>query len=265
MISKACFIAIFVPQRWEFKFYMVTGGGSGIGRAICLQLAQDGARVVVTDLNLEAARGTLSLLSGNENHLALQMDVTQQSTVKSVIATARDRFGEPPSLLVNSAGVPDRCSIVDLTEDKIDTVMNVNLKGTFLVTQAVTRALLKGVHEGKEGRGAIVNIGSLAGKMGAPDMTTYSASKGGVATLTKSLAAEFARMGIRVNCVLPGVIETPMSSRMPKQVLQEHLSITPLGRSGRPEEVAEVVVFLLSQRSSYIVGACLEVSGGTAM
>lgn len=123
------------------------------------------------------------------------MDVTQRSAVDSVIAAARDRFGEPPSLLVNSAGIPCRHPFVDLTEDRIDMVFNVNLKGTFLVTQAVTKALLEGGHGSEEGLGAIVNIGSMAGKIGLSDLSAYAATKGGVMALTKSCAAEMARSG----------------------------------------------------------------------
>ncbi|KAG0719480.1 Estradiol 17-beta-dehydrogenase 8 [Chionoecetes opilio] len=174
---------------------LVTGGGGGIGRAICLQLARDGARVLVTDLNLEAARETLRLMTDLANHLALPMDVTQHSDVEGVIAAARDRFGAPPSLLVNCAGIADLGPFLSITKARLDKMMDVNLKGTFIVTQAVIRALLEGTQEGGEGegRGSVVNISSMVGKAGFPDHSHYVATKGGVIALTKSCAAEMAK------------------------------------------------------------------------
>ncbi|KAG0719738.1 Estradiol 17-beta-dehydrogenase 8 [Chionoecetes opilio] len=178
---------------------LVTGGGGGIGRAICLQLARDGARVLVTDLNLEAARETLRLMAGPANHLALPMDVTQHSDVEGVIAAARDRFEAPPSLLVNCAGIADLGPFLSITKARLDKMMDVNLKGTFIVTQAVIRALLEGTQgegegEGEgEGRGSVVNISSMAGKAGFPDHSHYVATKGGVIALTKSCAADMAK------------------------------------------------------------------------
>ncbi|KAG0713537.1 Estradiol 17-beta-dehydrogenase 8 [Chionoecetes opilio] len=241
---------------------LVTGGGGGIGRAICLQLARDGARVVVTDLNLESARETLRLMSGPANHLALYMDVTQHSAIEDVIAAARDRFGAPPSLLVNCAGIADFGNFQDITKARLDKMMDVNLKGTFIVSQAVIRALLEGTQEGGEGRGAVVNISSIQGKTGFLAHSHYAAAKGGMIAFTKSCAAEMAKKGIRVNCVLPSLINTAINNSVDKEVLEAYINKTPLGRPGTPEEVAEVVVFLLSRRSSYMVGACLEVTGG---
>ncbi|XP_063879135.1 (3R)-3-hydroxyacyl-CoA dehydrogenase-like isoform X2 [Scylla paramamosain] len=242
----------------------VCGGGSGIGRATCLMLARDGARVVVTDINLEAARETLSLMPNNDDHLALEMDVTQQSAAEGVIAAARERFGEPPSLLVNNAGIA-RGSLCHLMEEKdFDIVVNVNLKGTFLVTQAFVRELLKDSDSGKR-TGAIVNMSSIDGKSGHENHCQYSATKGGVVSLTKSCAAELAKTGIRVNCVLPGAIDTRMTAAVNPEMRKRQHERTPIGRIGRPEEVAEVIVFLLSWRSSYMVGACVEVTGGLHM
>ncbi|KAG0727490.1 Estradiol 17-beta-dehydrogenase 8 [Chionoecetes opilio] len=171
----------------------VPGGGSGMGRATCLQLAQAGARVVVADLSEEAARHTLSLMANPEHHLALQVDVTQQSAVERVIAAARDRYGKPPSLLVNSAGVMRTSPFLDETEARLDRVINVNLKGTFLVTQVFIKALLEGERGAVEERGAVVNIASIAAKVCPPLMASYVATKAGVIAFTKSCAAEMAK------------------------------------------------------------------------
>ncbi|XP_045119814.1 estradiol 17-beta-dehydrogenase 8-like [Portunus trituberculatus] len=254
------------PVNFHGQVALVTGGGSGIGRATCLQLAKEGAKVVVTSRTMQAAQETLSLLPNGTDHLALQMDVTQQRAVEEVMAAIRERFGKPPTLLVNCAGFFERTPVVEMEESSFNTAIDVNLKGTFLMTQAVTKAILADDKEGeKEGRGAIVNIASISGKTGFPGASHCAASKGGVVALTKSCAAEMASKGIRVNCVLPGIIDTPMARRVDEKVIQKHISVNPLGRAGRPEEVAEVVVFLLSARSSYMVGACVEVTGGTGM
>ncbi|KAG0718226.1 Estradiol 17-beta-dehydrogenase 8 [Chionoecetes opilio] len=205
------------------------------------------------------------MLKDPEHHLALQMDVTQQSDVERVIAASRDRFERPPNLLVNSAGVLRMSPFLDETEACLDTMINVNLKGTFLVTQVFIKALLERNRGAGEERGAVVNIASTSGKVGPPLMTIYAATKGGVIAFTKSCAAEMANKGIRVNCVLPGAIATPMTADIEERLVKEFCNRNPLGRLGKPEEVAEVVVFLLSRRSSYMVGACVEVTGGTDM
>lgn len=253
------------PCDFNGQVALVTGGGGGIGCAVCLLLAQEGAHVMVTDINLEAARQTLSKLSSPEKHLALNMDVTQQSSVEGAIAASRDRYGVSPSLLVNSAGIAHISPFLDITRPQLDKMIDVNLKGTFLVTQVVTRALLEEGRGSGEGRGAIVNISSIAAKAGFPDRSHYVATKGGVIAFTKACATEMAKKGIRVNCVLPGYVATPLTEGIDQNILKWYLNKTPLGRPANPAEVAEVIVFLLSRRSSYMVGSCLEVSGGADM
>ncbi|XP_045119813.1 (3R)-3-hydroxyacyl-CoA dehydrogenase-like [Portunus trituberculatus] len=254
--------ATMAPNDFTGQVALVTGGGSGIGRATCLLLARDGARVVVTDFNVQTARETHSLMPNPEKHLALQMDVTQQSAVQSVIATVRDKYGEPPSLLVNAAGIMN----IDPSFDKTgDVVINVNLKGIFIVTEAFTEELLKGNEGAQEDKGVIVNIASILGKLGHPDFRHYAASKGGVITYSKSCAAHMIRKGIRINCILPGLVDTAMTKPFTEEFRQSICDKTPLPRAGKPEEIAEVVVFLLSWRSSFMVGACVEVTGGDGM
>ncbi|KAG0728589.1 Estradiol 17-beta-dehydrogenase 8 [Chionoecetes opilio] len=211
---------------------LVTGGGGGIGRAICLQLARDGARVVVTDLNLESARETLRLMSGKICPALSQpseppgavhgRDATQRH--RGLIAAARDRFGAPPSLLVNCAGIADFGNFQDITKARLDKMMDVNLKGTFIVSQAVIRALLEGTQEGGEGRGAVVNISSIQGKTGFLAHSHYAAAKGGMIAFTKSCAAEMANL-----------INTAINNSVDKEVLEAYINKTPLGRPGTPE------------------------------
>lgn len=203
--------------------------------------------------------------AGPKNHLALNIDVRQQSSVEGVIAASKDKFGVPPSLLVNCAGIADISPFLDITGQQFDKMIDINLKGTFLVTQVVIRALLEEGQGSGEGRGAVVNISSMAGKTGFPNHCHYTSTKGGVIAFTKACAAEVAKKGIRVNCVLPGNIATPMSAAVDQKLVNWYLDKTALRRSGNPEEVAEVIVFLLSRRSSYMVGACVEVSGGADM
>ncbi|XP_063878161.1 LOW QUALITY PROTEIN: (3R)-3-hydroxyacyl-CoA dehydrogenase-like [Scylla paramamosain] len=246
-IGAAPLDAPMAPNDFTGQVALVTGGGSGIGRATCLQLARDGARVVVTDFNVKTASETLSLMPNPEKHLALQMDVTQQSAVQSVITTARDKYGEPPSLLVNAAGI----LITDPSVDKTGTdVINVNLKGIFLVTQAFTEELLRGNEGAQEGKGVIVNIASIVGKIGHPDFRYYAASKGGVITYSKSCAAEMGQVSILAWFIIDNmsiIFDTGSKWLFTRQ------------------KIAEVIVFLLSRRSSFMVGACVEVTGGEGM
>ncbi|XP_042228013.1 (3R)-3-hydroxyacyl-CoA dehydrogenase-like isoform X1 [Homarus americanus] len=254
---------------------LVTGGGSGIGRAICRVLARDGASVVVADVNLQNSQDTVNMLPGPGEHLALLMDVKEKSSVDSGIKAIIDKYQTPPSLLANSAGISSKCAFTDMDENTFMRVIDVNLKGTFLVSQAMANSLLE---RGKV-QGAIVNIASYAAVLGLPTHCQYAASKGGVVSLTKTCSSELIKKGIRVNCVLPGAIETPMIAGVPKAVLEAAAAQTPIGRIGQPEEmtkimlkkircsspsseVAEVVAFLLSDKSSYMVGTCVEVNGG---
>lgn len=239
----------------------MTGAGGGIGRAVCRILARDGARVVATDLNQKAAEDTVSMLINPDVHMALGIDVTNKTSIESVIKSAFDKFQTPPCLIANAAGITRDNFLLQMDEQAFMDVLDVNVKGTFLVTQVATTALLE--HDLTSG--SIVNFSSIVGKTGNIGQCNYSASKAAVQALTKSSALELARVGVRVNCVLPGFTNTSMVETVPEKVKNKLLKLTPLNRLAQPEEIAEVVAFLLSEKSSFMTGACVEVTGGLAM
>ncbi|XP_047495375.1 estradiol 17-beta-dehydrogenase 8-like [Penaeus chinensis] len=248
-------------NEFSGKVALVTGGGSGIGRAVCQVLARDGARVSVCDINLKAAQETVESLKNPGDHIALCMDVSNKEQVHDGLRVTQEKMKATPTLLVNCAGMARPAPFLEMTEERFMQVINVNLKGTFLVSQAVCNAMLDR-NEAKGG--AVVNIASVTGKTGLPTNSQYAASKGGVMAFTKSCAKELAKTGIRVNCIMPGPIRTPMLA-FPQEIVDEFLQRNPLGRCGEPEEVAEMVAFLLSEKSSYLLGSCVEVTGGHDM
>ncbi|XP_045109046.1 estradiol 17-beta-dehydrogenase 8-like isoform X1 [Portunus trituberculatus] len=243
------------------KIALVTGGGSGIGRAVCRLLARDGARVVATDMDGGAAQETINMLKDRDDHLSLKMDVTDKTSVESAISAAIDKYKAPPSLITNAAGIIRDNFMLQMDEKSFMEVLDVNLKGTYLVTQVATMALAE--HDASSG--SIVNISSISGKLGTIGQSNYSASKAGVIGFTKSTAMELASMGVRVNCVLPGFTQTAMVGGVPDKVVKLILKMTPLKRMAQPEEIAEVVAFLLSDKSSFMTGASVEVTGGLGM
>ncbi|XP_029441044.1 estradiol 17-beta-dehydrogenase 8 [Rhinatrema bivittatum] len=249
------------PLRLLGRLAVVTGGGSGIGRAVAQRLAREGAAVAVVDLNDSAANETVQTLSSDQlghEHAAFVADVSASENVERLMNQIQSRFSRPPCISVNSAGVTMDEFLLRQTEEAFDLVLKVNLKGTFLITQAVARAL---VASGTT-RGSIINIGSIVGKVGNVGQTNYAASKAGVEALTKTAAKELARYGIRCNTVLPGFIDTPMTEKVPQKVLDKFAGMIPLGRLGNPSDVADVCAFLASDDSGYITGASIEVTGG---
>ncbi|XP_036908620.1 estradiol 17-beta-dehydrogenase 8 isoform X2 [Sturnira hondurensis] len=239
---------------------LVTGAGSGIGRAVSVRLAQEGAAVAACDLDEAAARETVQLLGrpGSEKkaHAAFQTDVSEAASARRLLEQVQAFFTRPPSVIVSCAGVTRDEFLLHMSEDDWDKVIAVNLKGIFLVTQAAAQALVSnGCH------GSIINISSIVGKVGNMGQTNYSASKAGVIGLTQTVARELGRYGIRCNSVLPGLITTPMTQKVPQKVLDKMTAMIPMGHLGNPEDVADVVAFLASDDSGYITGASVEVTG----
>ncbi|XP_054911226.1 estradiol 17-beta-dehydrogenase 8 [Poeciliopsis prolifica] len=252
------------PMRLISRLTLVIGGGSGIGRAVSQRLASEGASVVVADISEDSANETVGRLQSDlkgQSHMAAAVDVSSKESVKNLLTRIQTRYFQPPSVCVNSAGITQDDFLLSLEEEKFDRVIQVNLKGSFLVIQAVAQALV-GCGAAK---GSIITLGSIVGKVGNLGQANYAASKAGVEGLTRTAAKELSRFGIRCNCVLPGFITTPMTDEVPEKVLVKMKSLVPLGRMGEPAEVADVCAFLASDDSRYITGTSVEVTGGLFM
>lgn len=248
-------------QQLAGRLALVTGGGSGIGRAVCKALSSEGARVIAADKNKEGAVATISELPGSGEHSAVEVDVGNSDSVSSLFAEIKKTYNAPVSIVVNCAGILRDSFLIDMTEEAFDDVLKINLKGTYLVTQAAAREMVSSAVPS----GAIVNISSIVAKTGNMGQCNYAASKAGVVGFTKTVALELAKHNIRCNAIMPGFIETPMVATVPEKVLAKILPRIPMGRIGKPEELASAVLFLCSPASSYVTGSVLEVTGGLYM
>ncbi|XP_011634645.1 estradiol 17-beta-dehydrogenase 8 [Pogonomyrmex barbatus] len=240
------------------KLAFVTGAGSGIGREICRIFAKEGAQVIATDQNIKSAAETVATLE-NVGHIALNVEVSDRKSVETAFQDVLKQFLKPPTIIVNSAGITRDNFLVKLSDNNFDNVIKVNLKGTFLIMQTAVRAMIEA---NATKNSSIINISSIAGKHGNIGQSNYSASKAGVVAMTKSASMEFGEFGIRVNAVAPGFIDTPITVTVPDKIKEVFIKKVPLRRIGKPQEVAEVVAFLASDKSSYINGTCIEVTGG---
>jgi meso-butanediol dehydrogenase / (S,S)-butanediol dehydrogenase / diacetyl reductase len=259
--------------RFEGKVAFVTGAGAGIGRAIALRLSSEGAKVIVTDIDPEAAARTASEIKKSGTASSLKLDVTNSSEVSEVIEKAWKLFGRF-DFLINNAGVSTMNRLVDLTERDWDFNMDVNAKGVFLVTVAAVRRMICEEY-GRE-KPKIVNVASAAGKIPGPFLAHYTASKFAVVGFTKAAALDLAPFRINVNCVCPGYVQTSMQERelvwegklrgvAAEEVKEGYLSQVPLGRLATPDDVATIVAFLCSHDSDYMTGQALNVTGGQVM
>ncbi|KAL5277702.1 hypothetical protein ACFFRR_002750 [Megaselia abdita] len=238
------------------RISIVTGAGSGIGRSICKVLSNDGAKVIAADINLSAAKETISGLS-TESH-SLEINVADSKSVANAVQESINKFKQPPSIVVNSAGITRDTYLLKMLEKDFDDVINVNLKGTFLITQHFAKAMIE--HNIKNG--SITNLSSIVAKLSNIGQANYSASKNGVISITEVASKEFGKFNIRVNAILPGYIETPMTAVVPEKIMQQVIAKCPLNRLGKPEDIANVVSFLSSDKAAYINGASIEVTGG---
>jgi 2-hydroxycyclohexanecarboxyl-CoA dehydrogenase len=241
---------------------IVTGAGSGIGRAIAIRLGQDGFAVVVLDLDEEAAKAVTGELSdlGFEAFAYGGVDVSDRTQVDAAVARVRTEVG-PPLVLVNNAGIPGFKAFLDITDDKWDRIMEVNLNGPFYSSQAVVPDMTEA------GWGRIVNISSSSAQSGQPYMVHYVTSKAGLIGFTKALALEVAPLGITVNTIPPGFVDTPMLRGSEKRGLlggtvDDNAERTPVRRAGTPEDIAHACSFLVSDGASYVTGQVIGVNGG---
>jgi len=242
------------------KVAIVTGAGQGLGWAIAKRLADDGACLVIADINWERAQEKAALLQRmGQEAMAIKVDVSKAKEVAHMVEQVLEKFGRI-DILVNNAGIlGPYFPVEEYPEELWDQVIAVNLKGTFLCCKAVIPIMKK------QGKGSIVNIASVAGKEGNANMAPYSASKGAIITLTKTLGKELATSQIRVNAVSPALLETEMTQSMTPEQRALLTSKIPMGRLGKPEEVAAVVKFLVSDEASFVTGQCYDISGGRSV
>ena len=246
-------------MRLKDKVALVTGGARGIGRAIAMTFAKEGADIVVADVNLEVAQKTASEIENlGRRALALEMDVTNYEKVEEGVNKILDKFGKV-DILVNNAGITKDNLLLRMSQAEWDAVINVNLKGTFNCIKAVSRPMVK------QRSGKIISIASIIGLMGNWGQANYAASKAGIIALTKTVAKELASRNINANSVAPGFIQTDMTAKLSDDVKAKMMETIPMAKLGMPEDVANVCLFLASEESSYITGQTITVDGGMVM
>ncbi|WP_158734737.1 SDR family NAD(P)-dependent oxidoreductase [Alteribacillus sp. YIM 98480] len=243
-------------MRLSGKVAIVTGAGSGIGKETALRFGKEGASVVCYDLKGQEETVT-EIKKTNEQAIAFRGDITNSSDWENVVKATKDQFGTI-DILGNIAGVTSRGSdkLIDQTEEEWDRMINIDLKGAFLGMRTVIPEMLK------KKKGKIINIASLAAHVGLTNLVSYSAAKGGVAAMSRQVAMEYARDNIQVNAVSPGIIDTPILGNNTPEMTKAFSEATPAGRLGKPEEVANLILFLASEEADFITGQVWKVDGG---
>ena len=245
--------------RLENKTALITGGASGIGRAICLGFAREGADVCVADINSSGAKACASEIRKiGRKSMYLKVDVTKYKDLENMVAKTIDTFGRI-DILVNDAGIAIARPALEVTEDDWDSTYNINVKGLFFATQLVLPHMLR------EGKGKIINIASSWGIIGVKDATTYCSSKAAVINLTRALAVELAPRKININAIGPAMVVTPLTKPILEdspEMAREWIRNIPLGRPAQPEEIVGAAVYLASDESSFVTGQTLMVDGG---
>lgn len=238
---------------------LVTGGARGIGREIALAFAKQGSDIALCDVNQEALDVTSKEIEALGRKAAtFVVDVTNLSQVEDMVNKTLDKF-QKIDILINNAGITRDALIVRMSEQEFDSVIAVNLKGTFNCTKACSKVMMK------QRYGKIVSIASIIGIMGNAGQANYAASKAGIIGITKSVAKELASRNVNVNAIAPGFIETDMTAKLPENVKAQMLSLIPLDRFGKASDVAELAMFLASEASSYITGQVIKIDGGMVM
>ena len=242
-------------MRLKDKVAIITGAAKGIGFATAQRFAQEGAKVMIADVNPEALKAATDLIPYSEAYV---MNVTDRASIEAAVDQIMQHHGRI-DILINNAGITQDARLIKMTEAQFDTVIDVNLKGVFNCTQLIVPHMLEA------GSGAVVNASSVVGLYGNFGQTNYSATKFGVIGFTKTWARELGPKGIRVNAICPGFIATEMVKAMPENILQDIERRSWLGRLGTPEEMANVYLFLASDEASYVNGVALEASGGISL
>jgi len=242
-------------ERLKDKVAIITGAAKGIGFATAKRFAEEGAKVMIADISMEAVKTATAQIPNAEPFV---VNVTDRASIQTAVDQILERHGRI-DILINNAGITQDARLIKMTEAQFDAVIDVNLKGVFNCTQLVVPHMLE------KGKGAVVNASSVVGIYGNFGQTNYSATKFGVIGFTKTWARELGAKGIRVNAVCPGFISTEMVRAMPENVLQDIEKRSWLGRLGTPEEMANVYLFLASDEASYVNGVALEASGGISL
>jgi 3-oxoacyl-[acyl-carrier protein] reductase len=246
-------------MRLQNKVAWVTGSGRGIGRAIALKMAEEGAKVVVSDIGLNNCENVVAEIGKqNGTAAALECDVSSKNAVENTVNRIIELY-DKLDILVNNAGIVGFKPFLDISEDEWNKMIDINLKGQFLCAQAAIREMLKN----KWGR--VINIGSIShgdSTIAFPQISHYTSSKGGVSGLTAALAVEYGSQGINTNVICPGAIQTEMSKKTDEETLKQTIMRIPKGRMGKPEEIANVAAFLASEEAEYVNGASIVVDGG---
>ncbi len=246
-------------MRLKDKVAIVTGAGSGIGEATAVKFAQEGAKVAVCDINVAACEKVVKAIGdAGGTAMAVHLDVTDKASVAAMVEGVMKAWGRVDTL-VNNAGIVQDAQLKKMTDEQFDRVIDVNLKGVYHCTKAVVDIMLE------QGTGCILNASSIVGLYGNFGQTNYAATKFGVIGMVKTWARELGRKGVRANAVCPGFIETPILKSMPEKVIKMMEDKVPLGRLGKPEDIANTYAWLASDEASYINGAVIEVSGGVTI
>ena len=241
------------------KVSLITGGARGIGREIALAFAKEGSDIVICDVNQEALNATRQEIEAlGRKAETFVVDVTSLSQVEEMVNKTLDKF-KKIDILINNAGITRDALIVRMSEQDFDSVIAVNLKGTFNCTKALAKVMMK------QRYGKIVSIASIIGIMGNAGQANYAASKAGIIGITKSVAKELASRNVNVNAIAPGFIETDMTAKLPENVKSQMLAYIPLNRFGKASDVANLAMFLASDASSYLTGQVIKIDGGMVM
>jgi 3-oxoacyl-[acyl-carrier protein] reductase len=242
-------------MRLENKVVIITGAGSGIGKETSLLFAREGAKIVVADMNERAGEETVEEIKKNGEGFFIKLDVSNREQAKQMVKTTLEKYGKI-DVLINNAGIVQDAFLSKMTEEQWDKVINVNLKGVFNCSQAVVEVMMN------QGNGIIINTSSIVGLNGNVGQVNYAATKAGLIGMTKTLAKELGKKGIRVNAVAPGFIATPMTSNVPEKILEMMKEKTPLRRLGVAKDVAYAYLYLASDEANFVNGAVLCVDGG---